>query len=140
VQCRAQDAWGTSPLFISPGCAEEGEEAEDRDGGTYVQEILHGGVKHHQVCEEGAKVGNGALHHALQGQKGQQGQERAGTSPGSRRGGGMGGPCQAHHLSLLLLPLLSPLRVDLQGGEFGRALLDGGERWGSARVGNCANR
>lgn len=33
-----------------------------------------------------------------------------------------------HHLSLLLLPLLGPLWVDLQGGKFGRALLDGGER------------
>lgn len=58
--------------------------------------------------------------------KRQRGQQRAGTSPGSPGEGARGWPCQTHHLSLLLLPLLSPLWVDLQGGEFGRALLDGG--------------
>lgn len=55
-------------------------------------------------------------------------------------GGTWGWLCQTHHLSLLLLPLLSPLRVDLQGGKFGCALLDGGERCGSVQVGNCTNR
>lgn len=71
---------------------EKGEEGENRDGGTYIQEILHGSVKHHQVREEGAKVGNGALHHTLWGQKGQQGQQRAGTSLSSHQGGGTGAP------------------------------------------------
>lgn len=47
--------------------------------------------------------------------------------------GAQGQPCQTHHLSLLLLPLLSPLWVDLQGGKFGCALLDGGERWDQHR-------
>lgn len=52
----------------------------------------------------------------------------------------MGWLCQTHHLSLLLLPLLSPLWVYLQGGKFGGALLDGEERWGSVWVANCTQR
>lgn len=53
--------------------------------------------------------------------------------------GAQGQPCQTHHLSLLLLPLLSPLWVDLQGGKFGCALLDGWGEVGSAQVGNGTN-
>lgn len=81
---------GHQPSIYQPrlwgGCVEEGEEGKDRNGATYIQVILHGSVEHHQVGEEGAKVGNGALHHTLWGQEGQEGQQRAGTCRGGDTG------------------------------------------------------
>lgn len=55
---------GDQPSFYQPRLWEE---EGGQGGGTYIQEILHGCVQHHQVREEGAKVGNGALHHTLWG-------------------------------------------------------------------------
>lgn len=76
-----REMYGEPPPFSTPGCGdawvEEGEGLEDRDGGTYVQEIFHGGVEHHQVCEEGAEIRNGALHHALGDSKGQLRSEKS---------------------------------------------------------------
>lgn len=123
VQCGIQDTQG--PDFLLPAQALGGRGGQG--GGTYIQEILHGRVQHHQVREEGAKVGNGALHHTLWGQKGQVGSAELGPA-WAVLGMTQGQPWQTHHLSLLLLPLLSPLWVDLQGGKFGCALLDDGEK------------
>lgn len=83
---------GDQPSIYQPGllggCAEDEEEGEDRDGGTYIQEILHGGVEHHQVREEGAKVGDGALHHTLRGQQGTVGSAESWDQPGQALGRG----------------------------------------------------
>lgn len=78
VQCGIQDVvWDTGhregPAFLLSAQALGGRGGQG--GGTNIQEILHGRVQHHQVREEGAKVGNSALHHALWGQKGQWGQQ-----------------------------------------------------------------
>lgn len=72
--------WGPSdevcPVLESSGLGEGHFPLELQDPGptparprppglTHIQIVLHRGVQHHQVCEEGAQVGNGALDDTL---------------------------------------------------------------------------